>query len=291
MLLKKRLKQFFAIAFVLSYVFVVSAACHTSPEPTEIEEHILPSAYEVESDDIVFTLEDYHNFSTDIVIAVFEHELALEGGLKDYQFRPDKVYKGQIEGNHDLIHVSSSMGGYVEGESYLLFLEEYRSIYSDYDVEYIALGSDVIAQDSKVWNEHILVLNDAAYAKRKDAKHSDVRAFSDMNDPLEARIERADHILYLEIQDVFVSSDIAPTTVYEAHVLGVGKGDQPGGSEILVTLFNDMVEIGGEYLIFLEKPEPSSLIYTLTDEAGVFSIDDVKADPQFTEMLDRALGS
>lgn len=69
-----------------------------------------------------------------------------------------------------------------------------------------------------------------------------------------------------------VESTIRPTTVYNCTVAGTIKGTPENDGNIMITLINDTVEIGGEYVCMLVDSEGSK-IYTLAAKNAVYSVD------------------
>ena len=57
---------------------------------------------------------------------------------------------------------------------------------------------------------------------------------------------------------------------------------------ILITLFNDTVEIGQEYLVLLADATQTAPVYTLAAKNGVYGLEEVENSPVLTALLDTA---
>lgn len=158
---------------------------------------------------------------------------------------------------------------YEEGKTYLLLLQRFSTVYREYD-KYLVLDEQVISSSDAGWDSAVAAVKAIPLESDKTPTYS-IGKYTD-SDKLSEIIDFANRIFVVTIDSVMVESTIQPTTVYNCTVIGTVKGMPENDGKILITLFNDTVEVGGEYVCMLSGSE-GSIIYTLAAEDGVYPVD------------------
>lgn len=221
-----------------------------------------------------WTLDEAAAHSTDIVEAEFTGKESFNSSEQaELIFKIEKSYKG-----------SSSVGAeicvvpyvdyypeklYEEGKTYLLLLQRFSSVYREYD-KYLVLDEQVISSSDAGWDSAVAAVKAIPLEADKTPTYS-IGKYTD-SEKLSEIIDFANRIFVVTIDSVMVESTIQPTTVYNCTVTGTVKGTPENDGKILITLFNDTVEVGGEYVCMLSGSE-GSIIYTLAAEDGVYPVD------------------
>lgn len=222
----------------------------------------------------VWTFDEAAAHSTDIVEAEFTGKESFNSSEQaELIFKIEKSHKG-----------SSSVGAeicvvpyvdyypeklYEEGKTYLLLLQRFSSVYYEHDTYYV-LSEQIISSSDSTWGQAATKAKAASLTEDKTPTYS-IEKYTTSKDISEI-IDFSDNIFVVSIDSIFAESTVYPTTVYNCTVTGTVKGTPENDGKILITLFNDTVEVGGEYVCMLSGSE-GSIIYTLAAEDGVYPVD------------------
>ena len=208
--------------------------------------------------------------------------------LNDDIFQVTTIYKGRIDTVdeaelHVLLTEEHPEGAnLVAGQTYNLCLEKNFSVYYDYN-RYVQIGRIVSETDSKDWNDY----HDMIDKTMKDIQMTNPEAygvpFADSTLPIKDIIDFSSNIFIVEIKGVYAESQIQETTVYYCTVKKTIKNEPTNGGGVLITLFNNTVEIGGEYLVLLADATDTAPIYTLSSKSkSLFSLKEANS---ITELI------
>src|SRR5699024_5997537 len=175
---------------------------------------------------------------------------------------------------------------YKENEMYMLFLEKNSSVYYEHD-KYVQINNIKVSANDHNWDPY----HDQAQTILD--KHSDTVPSSygseythstNINDILEV----SENIFVVKIKDVFSKSNIGPTTVYQSSVIKTIRNTPSDSGNILITLFNDTVNIGDEYVVLLADATDSAPVYTLSSKNSVYTLEEAQAIPELEMLLNDA---
>lgn len=282
---KKKFLICTAIVLALSVTVVAVVISRTDSKP--------PVRY-TEVDGVAWSDEEVMARATHIVDAVYVGEYVTDYGT-ELMFEPVKTFKGDLNIADDTrIYVQpipkSSDGQdeavYTQNKTYMLFLEKNSSVYYEHD-KYVQLGGLFVSSEDSKWTEYHTKAS--AVAKRKNTAPSSYGIPYTDSTELEAVINASENIFVVKIESVYAESDIAPTTVYNARVLQTIKNTPAREGNILITLFNDTVTVGGEYLVLLADATETAPVYTLSSrENSVYGISDAQEIPELESLLGQA---
>lgn len=245
---------------------------------------------EAENDEIELSLNEITSQATHIVDAKYVGEYQSEYG-NELMFKPVKLLKGEINTNDEkTIYVQpeseQDVVVYKENEMYMLFLEKNSSVYYEHD-KYVQINNIKVSANDHNWDPY----HDQAQTILD--KHSDTVPSSygseythstNINDILEV----SENIFVVKIKDVYSKSNIAPTTVYQSSVIKTIRNTPSDSGNILITLFNDTVNIGDEYVVLLADATDSAPVYTLSSKNSVYTLEEAQAIPELEMLLNDA---
>lgn len=189
----------------------------------------------------------------------------------------------------------SGINKLVEGDNYILVLEEDASVFYD-EPHYLLLG-DFYAKLNN--NDEIVELNlygnldeERLFSNVSEAKELIPKLQTSINDvnkndkvPFTASSETeeiiniADYVLEIEIIDI--SRDSSDRTAYNALVTGCYKGKTEG--EIITVLPKSSVQIGKRYVVALNRVSDTSFIYVISSPYGIFNSTEIEEISAFCE--------
>lgn len=267
------LKKTFALALTAVLSMGILSSCGGASTPKEALNRI-DDPQDNGSDDvrIEWTFDEAAAHSTDIVEAEFTGKESFNSSEQaELIFKIEKSHKG-----------SSSVGAeicvvpyvdyypeklYEEGKTYLLLLQRFSTVYREYD-KYLVLDEQVISSSDAGWDSAVAAVKAIPLEADKTPTYS-IEKYTTSEDISEI-IDFSDNIFVVSIDSIFAESSVYPTTVYNCSVTGTVRGMPENNGDIRITLFNDTVEVGGEYVVFLVDSNGSS-IYTLAAKDGVYS--------------------
>ena len=201
-------------------------------------------------------------------------------GMEDGEllFRVTNTYKGKFD-NSDPIYVlpfedeaEAQKVTYQVGNQYLLFLQKYGTVYHDHEY-YAQTGWIYLPETDNAWetthNKATSLLKDSKYAADVPSLGNPYTTSLAVADAVEV----AENIFVVKIDGIDGVSDVRPTTVYYATVVKTIRNQPSNGGQIMITLFNDTVEIGEEYVVLLNRSSETSIIYTLASRNSVFTVE------------------
>lgn len=214
--------------------------------------------------------------------------------LKDDIFQVKTIYKGRIDTVdeaelHVLLTEAHPEGtNLVAGQTYNLCLEKNFSVYYDYN-HYVQIGRIVSQTDIKDWNDyHDMIDNTMKEIQMTNPEAYGV-PFADSTLPIKDIIDFSSNIFIVEIKGVYAESQIQDTTVYYCTVKKTAKNEPTNGGGILITLFNNSVEVGEEYLVLLADASDTAPIYTLSAKSkSIFSLAEVNSIPELNIICNEA---
>src|SRR5699024_7591195 len=173
-------------------------------------------------------------------------------------FKPLHVLKGELDtnDNDEVLYVQplsealeEKISNHKNSKSSLLFLQKNSSVYYDHD-KYVQLNGLHLTSNQAEWEEEYENVQDSLKTIADDSPSSDGVKFTDSTE-LEEILSVSENIFLVKIAGIYAESAVAPTTVYHSHVTEVIKNTPANDGDILITFFNDTVEIGEEYLVLL----------------------------------------
>lgn len=242
---------------------------------------------------IVLTFEQIVSEADLILEAVYTGRSTTEYGT-ELVFKPIKAVKGQIDGEVNVLDVSSiyvqpieTQPEYEEGQLYLLFLEKHSSVYYDHD-KYSQLGELFVPRGSALWEEYREKAETIAASEKDSPGDPEEKRFLEQA-ATEEVIDFAENIFLVRIDSILAESTVTPTTVYNATVLKTVKNTPAANGKIYLTLFNGMVTPGETYLVLLADATKSAPVYTLASrENSLFSLEEAGSLPALKTLLDQA---
>ena len=172
------------------------------------------------------------------------------------------------------------------GTLYLLCLEKHKGVYSEYN-KYCQLSKWTVSEKDEDWNDY----QNKALVISKDTNSTPDYYGTPYTESQNVK-EIADYataVFVVRIDSVFTEGYISPTTVYRCTVTKTARNTPNNGGKILITLFNNTVQIGEEYLILLAEVSEGSKIYALAArENAVFSLDEVAENTVIAELYAQA---
>lgn len=227
-----------------------------------------------------------------IMDAVYTGSSTTEYGT-ELMFRPVKLIKGSMVTSANAnIYVQpiddlSVQPEYKAGKTYMLFLNKHSSVYYDHD-KYTQLGGLYIPENDAKWKNYHTQVTQIAAASRNSPTESTEKRYTDATD-IDEVIAFSENIFVVRIDSVLAVSTVGPTTVYNCTVLKTVKNTPNGNGKIYITLFNDTVSVGGEYLVLLAETGETSLIYGLSSsDSSVYSMEVANAQPSLKALLEQA---
>ncbi|MBQ7064053.1 MAG: hypothetical protein IJM90_04085 [Firmicutes bacterium] len=207
-------------------------------------------------------------------------------------FKPVAAIKGVLAQEEQLIHVlpasPDGSDNYVQNGKYMLFLERNQSVYYDYDL-FVQLGEKALPEQDASWDAYHVKAR--TIAEQTAAITPAVYGVPYSKDTeLEAVIGFSSNIFVVNVMDVYAESDITSTTVYNCRVTQVIKGEPDPDRSILITLFNDSVRVGEDYLMLLADAAKTEPVYTLSSrQNSVFTIAEAESITSLEQLLQQAI--
>lgn len=241
---------------------------------------------------------NYIKLSYDEIVLAATHIIDAEyvgksGG--EFMFKPVKTIKGKLDTDaENVIYVEPSPENfgqepedYKKGGLYMLFLEKHRMVFDEHD-KYVQVPESLVASGDEKWEySHTraqTVLAETGGESRDSYglpyTHSTV-----MSDILQV----TENIFVVHVEDIFAESKINPTTVYSCKVVKTIKNKPVYGGDILITLFNGTVKVGGEYVVLLADATESAPVYVVSSKNSVYSWKEAETIPELKELLDNAV--
>ena len=218
-------------------------------------------------------------------------------GRIDLRFVPQNVIKGSLaEEDQHMIHVFLSPGNpvsskedvdkyFVCGKIYMLCLDMYRLVFYEYN-EYVQRGAFQPSEDDDNWDLYHQKASGIAQETGGDNVTASYGNPYTTETDIHTVIDSSSDIFWVTINEIIDHSRYYPVTVYQVEIEQVIKHTQLNGNDIIVTLFNDSVEVGSKYLLCLVHTAPDSYVYTLTaKDNAVFSENDVEENPILSALL------
>lgn len=202
-------------------------------------------------------------------------------------FAPYEVIKGTLEdADRELIYVGNFPDNQIPQKDvhYLLLLQKHISVYKPHNV-YVTSRFHVVSQQDSDWDEY----RTAAIAIGAETEDSvpdfHGNTFTQATE-LEDIIDFSSNIFVVHVTGVLAESTLQPTTVYRCNILQAIRGEPVQQEDILITLFNDTVTVGGFYVILLAENTPTSRIYSLAAKTNcVFPLEEAKKIPELAALF------
>lgn len=272
-----------AVLFVISFITIKMIYNHaegTNEMPFSEEDHIKLSFDEVVS-------QATHIIEAEYVgdyISEYDHEL---------MFNPVKVLKGQLDTDDNsiiyvqsLLEVQKELSEYNKDETYLLFLEKNSSVYYEHD-KYVQLGDLQLSSNDSEWQEHYKRVETALTDLKNQAPTSYGVEYTNSTDMREI-LSVSKNIFVVKIEEIYAKSTVSPTTVYHSNVTKTIK-NTPVDGNILITFFNDTVEIGGEYVVLLADATDTAPVYSLSSKESVYTLEEAYKIPELEELMKESI--
>lgn len=238
--------------------------------------------YYVEESGTDLSSEDRYALATNVVVAHFSGEIETYGIYRDLRFEIEEEIKGTITEKEiwvRLVNAAVSDDGkicdcFIDGESYMLALEEKSSVYEAHDF-YMTLDSFAMYEPSDECN---IMLNQRIINQYKEL----VESLEDRSGEVETGFE---YIRSENLEEIIEKSPyIAVITICEITDVGLNgrsatckcavqkkiKGDIDDEFEAIFV--EGTVQEGGEYIVMLDRPEDTSY-YKLSSKNSVYKND------------------
>jgi len=229
-------------------------------------------------DRIIRTFPEYVQQCSDIVDAecVGSENDEMEG--LQIIFKVKKTYKGDAKEN-ELLYVypfadtaEAQKAPYTTGEQYMLFLKKNISVYRKHDY-YTQTGYIYLPETDETWQkthkETIALLKDSKYSNAVAPNGNAYTTSSSVEDALEI----AECVFVVRVKSSDFASQVQPTTSYECTVTKTIRNTPTNHGNITIVFFNDMVEVGKEYVVLLNHVGGESLYYSLVSKNSVFTLE------------------
>lgn len=243
------------------------------------------------ADDIQMSEDEIMKSATHIVDAVYKGQYETPY-ITQLIFEPSNTMKGTFKKSDEKqIYVSipenTPSPFFVKDQIYFLCLEKHVSVYWETD-QYILMDDLIISEKDSRWGEfHEKAIRITSATKDSTPDYYGI-PFSTSTDIGEL-IAFSGNIYVVRIDGIEATSTINPTTLYDATILKIVKGGRESKAQILLTLFNDTVEVGKEYVVLLADSSNIETIYTLSaKENCVYSMTDSKLPAELAELVQKA---
>ena len=272
----------------------------SAPGSTTSGKESLESIKSVEGDKVLYfhdqeLLEDEEVVvrATHVVDAVYIGKNS-GSSLNDDIFQVKTIYKGQVDTVDEAeLHVLLTEelpegANLVAGQTYNLCIEKNISVYYDYN-HYVQIGRIVSETDAEDWKNYHEMINNAMKNVQMTSPMEYGVPYADSALPIENIIDFSSSIFIVEIKGVYAESQIQETTVYYCTVKKTAKNEPANGGGILITLFNNTVDVGEEYLVLLADATETAPIYTLsTKSKSVFSLEEANCIAELNNICNEA---
>ena len=193
-------------------------------------------------------------------------------------FIPEKVYQGKIS-ESSISVISNRYESFREGGQYLLFAEKWASVFNDEDAYFYVLG-DAVSIDGGTSPMISISDPEQLSAEKYDkavSEHVSSRAYPGSSEIIGDYIRESDidtvfekSLFVLYAKPVKISNnDIFDRTTYELENIRIIKGKENEGI-VRAVLPKDALEIGKEYLLFLNKPDEMSSFYIISSKHSIY---------------------
>lgn len=228
---------------------------------------------------IEYSFDETASLSTNIIVAEFMGEKTFDSGRTELIFAPSAEYKGKLSTSNEIYALPYgniyTEGDYEVGETYLLLLQRFSSVYSNYDT-YCILYNDIICFSDPDWEQQLNAVSYTVATTDDTSPTYSIHEYT-LSDNVSEIIETADSIFTVYVDSVLSTSEVRDTTSYQCSVTGTFRGTPTNNGNIIVTFFNGTVEEGREYIVFLNSISETSKVYTLAARTGVFSMEDAES--------------
>ncbi len=247
---------------------------------------------------IELTFEDALRACTDLIRAEYveRHD---HNGSYELEFRVLEVLKGATEAQTIFVYGDNVRVGpantdgsypYEKGLEYLLVLERKVSVYQEHDV-YLQLGDIYIPLDN--YNASMMYHQALkAHAEDADLPASETDFFSYVrqtaaegknekpylgtdycrSEDLTEVLAESPFVLQVKVEELLIAGRQKDRETYWCSVQKRLRGETPDG--LWVVFPYGAVEIGGEYLMLLNRSSDDSLIYTMTSRVSMIPLTD-----------------
>lgn len=243
---------------------------------------------------IDMTFDECIAMSTDIVKATYTGDVITNGFYSDLLFTVNDTYKSSDTVTQ--IHVrltentfcddesdnQGDIGGYIAGQSYILLLERFVSVYFDYDV-YLPLVNTHITEAGNANGSTLEAHSGMQSVANTDAVIQHI--VKTIDGGCDTSSVKGDYIKSIALDDIVNGSDLIVkvmvdshvkhnelngTDVYTCHIDKIYKGTVTN-FETQIFFFEDSVEEGQSYIVMLDDRD--SDYYTLSSKNSVYSAD------------------
>lgn len=231
-----------------------------------------------------------------------------KGNFVEYEFKINDILYGDVP--ETTIYVFSMKGTshieeidftydigndeYTEGDEYLLILEKNDSLFYEHvrymlvtdifiplkNLEESSMYDQMIEFNHKDTFSSVIEVNDYVKSIKNSNKSislAEERFLYTKSDNMKIIVLEADMVLEVTIDELFVEGLVGNGDTYTCSVLDIIKGNslQKGeDGKILVTFLKGGVEVGGEYVVMLNKVGDESIIYTQSSKNSVVPVED-----------------
>lgn len=218
-------------------------------------------------DRITLSVEQAMSQATHIMSAEYLGTYVTQYGT-ELMFAPADVMKGTLDtADSQVLYVvpgtDETSLAYTEGEKYLLILEKHISVYYEHN-KYVRLGELMVSESDSTWAEYCdqaTQFADNGAPEEYGNLYTDAKALGEI-------IDFSSNIFVIRVDSVLQEGVFGPITAYRCTVTGTVKNTPAENGNILITVFNGTVEVGGEYLVLLADATESVPIYTLAAREG-----------------------
>lgn len=274
----------FTMALCLISFIVVNMM--NNNKDTKIPKTIISS----EADHIELSFDEVVSQATHIIEAEYIGGFSSKSG-SELMFKPVKLLKGEIDTDVESaiyvqplsINSAQETGTYKTNGTYMLFLEKNSSVYYEHD-KYVQLGELYVSSSDSKWDQYHAQIQ-TALTKFSDKAPLDYGVEYTISTDIKDVLQTSKNIFVVRIEGVYAKSTVTPTTVYSCSVIETLKNTPDNNGDILITLFNDTVDIGGEYIVLLADATETTPVYTLSSKNSVYSLKEGKVIPELEKLL------
>ena len=192
------------------------------------------------------------------------------------EFKIEKVYQGKIS-EEKIIAKVISQDSFEEGESYLLFASAFASVFSGEDPNFL-IEAVIGEKNTGVYAGSIagLSFNSLAevlnYVEEYTANHpykgsTAVKGDYCRSSDLREIFDYSSNVFIAEITGV-INNSASDRTSYSFRVIDEIKGSVK--DEQYVIAFKDSMQVGGKYLLLLQKPDETSIFFVVDSLYSIF---------------------
>lgn len=206
----------------------------------------------------------------------------------ELMFAPKDVMKGTLDADDsEVIYVMTdteeTSPAYTEGKQYLLILDKHISVYYEHN-KYVPLGELTVSESDSAWAKYCDQATQFADSSAPEAYgnlYTDAQTLGEI-------IDFSSNIFVIRVDSVLQEGLFGPITAYRCTVTGTVKNTPAENGNILLTMFNGTVEVGGEYLVLLADATESAPVYTLAAREGcVHALETIASVSELQELLEQ----